>query len=43
MKKRYETAEVQFFLFEKPDVIVASGADDIIINSTVDSDETEIL
>lgn len=43
MKKTYETAEIQVFLFEKLDTIVASGVGDIIIVSTEDSDETEIL
>lgn len=43
MKKTYETAEVTVFLFEKPEVIVASGASDVIGATTIDTDETEIL
>jgi len=42
MKKTYETAEIKVFLFEKPEVIVASGTD-VVTSSTEDSDETEIL
>ncbi len=44
MKKFYETAEVTVFLFERPDVIVASAAEDTTtVATTADSDETEIL
>lgn len=43
MKKKYETAEVTVFLFENPQVIVASGASGVIVASTIDGDETEIL
>ncbi len=43
MKNTYETAEVTVFLFERPDVIVASAADTTVPISTADSDETEIL
>jgi len=43
MKKKYETAEVQVFFFEKPDAIVASGVVDITPGTTADSDETEVL
>ena len=43
MKKKYETAEIQVFLFENPQVIVASGVTDVTVTTTKDTDETEIL
>lgn len=45
MKKIYETAEVEVFLFEKKDVVMASGADSgsVVTTTTEDSDETELL
>lgn len=42
MKKNYETAEIQIFLFENPDIVVASGVEDVT-STTSDSDETEVL
>ncbi|MBQ4569398.1 MAG: hypothetical protein IJA62_05035 [Ruminococcus sp.] len=46
MKKNYETAEINIFLFKKPDVVVASGTAEPnpdVAATTIDSDETEIL
>lgn len=43
MKKTYETAEITVFLFEKKDVVIASGIDNSVTNTTIDTDETELL
>ena len=45
MKKNYETAEINIFLFKNPDVVVASGIVETPTNTetTKDTDEPEIL
>lgn len=43
MKKIYETAEINIFVFDSRDVIVASGEDVFTPSYTLEENEMEVL